>query len=216
MKILYYLSFFCLLTANCNTSTTNTDNKIIVQKKDNQDIDGLNNENDKISFLRYKIAKLHLDTIQNGFDSIQLRIWILGGLFGNVDLYILKNVKSKWTAQNYKLFLDSNIVNGKDQNKYTNGSEPFQIVKHRLLKPIIPWSIFIDSLSKLQIMTLPDMDEITGMKINSTDAGSIVVEVATRQFYRNYHYSDPVEFAERYTEAKNINYIVSLILTTLK
>jgi hypothetical protein len=216
MRIYYYLYFFGLLTASCNTATTNTDNKNNNPAKHSQKFEDLNSYNDKISYLRYKITKLRLDTIQNGYDSFQVRIWILGGLFGNVDLYILKNARTKWTAQNYKLVRDSNIVNGKDQNKYTNGSEPFQIVKHRILKPIIPWRKLIDSLSKLQLMTLPDMNEISGMKINSTDAGSIVVEVATRQFYRNYHYSDAIDFAERYTETKNINEIVSLIQTTLK
>ena len=59
------------------------------------------------------------------------------------------------------------------------------------------------------------MDSIPKMKVEWTDADLIVVEVATRSFYRVYHYSDPWRFEKDFNEARNFMRIVSIIHTSL-
>src|SRR5437762_516793 len=86
-----------------------------------------------------KIA--NLDTLENGFDSLQIRIWYnYAKTRSGKKIFSIKRQNKNWTGTLYTDFTDS-------------------------IKNVIPksgWSSFMKKLFSDDIMTLPNMDEIKG------------------------------------------------------
>ena len=127
MKIPYLLFILSLLvTSSCET-TVKKDEHIdqSVQRKEHIE---------RFPFIKYKQQKLGLDSIQAGFDSIQIRLWNVQGLYGHIQLTILKNDGIKWSSSLFQINIDSNYSQGLDTKKYTSGNEPFYISTQKTLK----------------------------------------------------------------------------------
>jgi len=145
------------------------------------------------------VNRFSLDNLQNGFDSIQIRIWFDHSNYSFQKLIVLKRVKETWTADLY--IIEWNVYDYIGTLKITNQGT---------LSPRNGWNVFISKLFSLQITTLPNMDNIPGLWDDWLDGKSYSFEIATKTQYRFYSYHLPEHFQE-FWQAKNVLQILKLI-----
>lgn len=149
-----------------------------------------------------KAKQLKLDSLENGYDSLQIRIWYDYSLVTYRSLLIIKQTNSVWSAKGYTMSVDWNWE--KLTEKVTKKQE-------KTLNPKHGWDNFVKQLFALQITTLPNMKDIPGLKDGWTDGVTYNVEVATNKQYRFYGYHLPDKFQDKYWQAKNMVDILELI-----
>jgi hypothetical protein len=150
---------------------------------------------------------LKIDSLQDGFDSLQIRIWYDYALLSIGDLLIIKRSNAGWTAISYSL--------ERDLDK-PDSIRRLTVEKTDTLKPKNGWDSFLNRLFALQITTLPNMDSIPGLQDDWTDGVTYCVEIATKKQYRFYSYHLPDKFQDKYWQAKNMVDILKLIQTELQ
>jgi hypothetical protein len=145
--------------------------------------------------------KMGLSSLETGFRDLQIRI-LRGYTFtDSADLILLTKVNAKWSAQLYKLVF-----------QYDKNFDSIVAVNKRLVikEPKSGWQFFIDTLMKLDILTLPDFSTIPGYYLN-TDSDGPTIEVATVDEYRIYGYPNFESHVEKKIEAKKMYEILKLI-----
>lgn len=143
-----------------------------------------------------------LNSIENGFDSIELRLWYGYSIDDSSQLVVLKKGKNqKWISElcNFKYKYDerNNILT-------SIGKVCFDRT------PKSGWDHFTRKLFDLEITDLPDAGKLPGY-IDATDGGSIIIEVATSKLYRIYAYQLPSVNQEKFIQAKKMVDILRLI-----
>jgi hypothetical protein len=69
-----------------------------------KDIPLTNQTFDDYNYVNELANKLKLDNIDDaGFDSVQIRVWLLYSMAINKHLFIFKNIKTKWEGKIYHL-----------------------------------------------------------------------------------------------------------------
>jgi len=156
-------------------------------------------------------SSLKLSSLENGFDSIQIRIWY-GCPQCKEDMFvILKNEDKSWSAQISKLkitSLDSNCPDFRFCYSY------YYKNKTQLKKPRSGWKSFIDSLFNLKILSMEDQGWPPNFFPGHTDVGGMFVELATKNTYRQYKYIDPRTWKgsdPNYWKAENVIKIMRLL-----
>jgi len=147
-----------------------------------------------------RALQLKIDTLQSGFDSLQIRIWYDYALFDLRELLIIRCTNASWSAATYIMKVDWDSSSNA-QLKPTN---------IKIVTPKNGWDSFTAKLFALQIMSLPDMDNIPGLRNGWADGVSYNVEVATKKIYRYYSYHMPDKFADKYSQARNMTNILKL------
>jgi hypothetical protein len=145
-----------------------------------------------------------LDNISKGYDSLQLRLWIVNGLFSHRRLYVIKNSSGKWESHYYELSLDSNYANGNGTKEFLAGPEPFDLKVSKTVIPKLGWSRFIDSIRSLKIFELNDMSELKDAEVKWTHPTAYIIEIASKKYYRNYTLYDPHRFIDKLWQADNM------------
>lgn len=152
---------------------------------------------------------LHLENIEDGHDSLQIRLWYDYQLLQQRKLLVLEKVESKWKAYSYKLLIKE--VWDKENDGYLKyKGENIKIVERKEVYPKSGWINFTTDLFRLKIMTLPHMDQIPGLQDMWLDGVDYNVEVATKNTYRFYNYHLPEKFL-KYWQAKNMLSILKLV-----
>lgn len=152
--------------------------------------------------IKQKAAQLKLDSLEKGYDSLQIRIWYDYSFLENQQLVVIKRVSQKWNCELYTLKVDWN-----DSSRYDKIISKIVIEK----EPISGWDNFTKQLLDLKIMSLPDMRKVPGYnEIIGADGNSFNVEIATKDKYRFYGYWEPGNFSQ-YWQAKNMEDILRLI-----
>lgn len=149
-----------------------------------------------------KTMLLKIDTLQGGFDSLQIRIWYDYALLSIGDLLIIKRTNAAWTAISYSL------------NKVWDAPDSTSRLRGEKIDTLIPengWDSFLERLFALQITTLPNMDSIPGLQDDWADGVTYCVEVATKKQYRFYSYHLPDKFQDKYWQAKNMVDVLKLV-----
>lgn len=140
--------------------------------------------------IRQYEKKLNLDTIENGFDSLQIRIWYHYPKFRTPkNIFIMKRENNKWTTLLYSY--------DNDTLKALSSKTDMNSVVKQILEN--------------DILTLPNMADIKGLHDNWVDGESYTVEVSDKKHYRLYNYHMPEEFKKSYKEAKTMVIILELI-----
>jgi hypothetical protein len=147
------------------------------------------------------------------FDSLQICLWNIGGLYPSYELYTITKVNSIWKGLHYHMEPDSNYISGRGSNEFLKGPLPLKIRHAKSITPELGWTKFIDSLISLNIMTLPDMDDLPQMKIQGTDSPSIIIEVSRGRTYRFYRYFSLGQLADSFWQARKAAIIQSLFYT---
>lgn len=160
-----------------------------------------------------KVKQLGLDSLQNGSDSLQIRIWYDYSTDRTRKLFVINKTNSIWTASLYTMTVIDRI--GTDL-KELNSPEKIRLEKTENLQPKNGWDRFINKILSLQIISLPDMYSIPGMKVGMEDGVTYSIEVAMRHKYRFYSYSNPDEIKGKYWQAKNMVDIIDLLETELE
>ena len=144
---------------------------------------------------------LGLNTLENGFDSIQIRIWYGYAFIDTSQLVILKNNKKEWVAElvTFKYHTDNRIdsVNAIDKTSVKS-------------QPKSGWSNFINKLFSLKITELPDFSKVKNYQ-DMMDGDDVIVEISTVNSYRIFSYKEPRHFKERIPEAKSMEMILELV-----
>ncbi|MEI6950700.1 hypothetical protein V9K67_26195 [Paraflavisolibacter sp. H34] len=157
--------------------------------------------------MKRDIADLNLDTLEAGFDSLQIRIWCTYGNLIYHQLIILKKTQGKWSGHLLSF-------NGNDRSQYTGESRFFNS-RRRSLTPKSGWEKFTRKLFALQITTLPSITEIPNLKPEGTggdgENGIYAVEVATPHLYRFYRYEELAIYKDRFWQASNMEKILRLM-----
>ena len=154
----------------------------------------------------YEVAKekqrqLGLDSLENGFANLQIRIWYDFSLVTQRKLVIISNTQENWSAKVYDLKVDYDGIKETILTKYSYYKTPNS-----------GWANFSKKLLDLKILTLPDHFDIPGYaNSRATDGNTYNVEVATKNQYRYYGYWEPDLYKNKYWEAKNMAAILELL-----
>jgi hypothetical protein len=159
--------------------------------------------------INYYDSSLGFESLEKGFDSIQIRLWY-GGSFTGERIVILSNKNNKWASEISKISYSTNPeYKRKSFDNYWEQSIPLRNIEYRT--PKSGWNKFISQLLKLNILTLPQENNIKDFqKISTTDGDGVSVEVALKNVYRYYSYSNP-DMYPQYEEMKNVSHILNLI-----
>lgn len=184
---------------NLNSNTTPTFRKDIARSPDGR-------PDYYYQVVAAKAKQLRLDFLENGFDSLQIRIWYEWELLYERKLIVIKGTAGHWNASQY------------DYEQFSYNSDHIQ-VKDSILRPLklsSNWNEFINKLVDLKMFTLPTMDSIPGLDDSWLDGVTYIFEIATKSEYRFYRYHVPEEFADKFWQAKNVVAILSVIKEQLR
>ncbi len=148
-------------------------------------------------------SQLNLDSLELGFDSMQIRIWFSFAKHDSSQIFIIKNRNNKWSAESIilKYLWDDTLLQ-------TSLSDTITKVSYHNVN----WTRFLNELFQLKITSLPDMDKINGYKdIGGIDGSGCCVEIATKSSYRFYGYWFPGRFKDQYWQADNMIKIIELL-----
>ncbi|NNV54748.1 hypothetical protein [Limnovirga soli] len=152
-----------------------------------------------ITFIR---DSLKLDTLEKGFDSLQIRIWLGYSFTSRQQLIILKNSKGNWKSYYYEFNPYYFYREKEDSLLYFEKS----IIEK---KPKVSWNDFMNRLYGNQILTLPQYKKIKNYEIPN-DPNYISIEISTETYYRLYQYASPI-FGSKVPEAKYVENIINII-----
>ncbi len=122
--------------------------------------------------------KLNLVALENGFDSIYIRIWFdcLGGQGNKIVTFQYSNSKWKINLYSYNIVSKQGII-----------LDVVHLRKERL-SPVSEWSSLVKNMFENQVPDLPDYSTYGSDYTIPTDATGVTVEVATFTQYRVYSY----------------------------
>jgi len=146
-----------------------------------------------------KEKQLGLDSLESGFDNLQIRIWYDLSLVRERRLVIIKNTDTNWTATTYDLQVD-----------WDGKTETILSKKVKNVTPKSGWANFSKKLLDLNILTLPNQDDIANYG-GGFDGTTYNVEIATKNQYRFYGYWQPEVFQDKFWQAKNMANILKLL-----
>jgi hypothetical protein len=122
---------------------------------------------------------LKLKPLVNGFDSLQIRIWIECGTRVS-SLIVLERERHQWNA----VFYSFNIYYDEEFN--------FEIrnLNSESKTPKSGWESFSENLIKTGIIDLPDHIKFSPKYNLPNDADRVLVEIGTSKTYRLYEYPE--------------------------
>jgi hypothetical protein len=153
---------------------------------------------------------LGLDDLENGYDSLQIRMWFTYPLKDSEQVLTIKRNNDHWYG-NFCLASYGLTPMGDSISRYTI----------HFFKPILrrDWSAIVDTLIKFNIMTLQDERQVINLdSINShpkTTSGSVIIEIADQHKYKLYFYPMPVDYKEQLKEAADVCHMVEFLSARL-
>lgn len=200
LQIFLLLSFLSICGCSHNEASNNA--KIIQQLNSGRKFKIEMPERSRIDYLRREEKALGLDSLNNGFDSVQIRFWY-GCALGDEKLLVFSNKNGEWVGElSHKEYLLS-----KTSQRYDSIIRTIDYVS-----PLSGWERFLGKLFSLHLLTLPDIESIEGFKEESiADGCGVSVEIATKNFYRIYDYHNPDSYEDKYWQAREIMYILYLV-----
>lgn len=150
-----------------------------------------------------KQKQLGLDSLENGFDHLQIRLWYDFALVRERRLVVITAKDTNWTATVYYLQVD-----------WDGSTETISSKKIKQVTPKSGWAAFSTKLLDLKIGTLPDQYDVKGYG-GGLDGRTYNVEVATKYQYRFYGYWEPEQYQAKFWQAKNMAAILKLFETEL-
>lgn len=146
--------------------------------------------------IKQRKSQLKLDSIEAGYDSLQIRVWSEQSRAYIKHLIIISKKDRKWRCLFYTMKVDWNDK---------NDSETVLTHSVREIIPSMGWSKFTDRLLTLGITKLPN-GPAGGM-----DGEDYCVEIATRDEYRFYKYWSPETTESKFWGSKNMVEIMRLL-----
>lgn len=149
--------------------------------------------------VKAKQKQLGLDSLENGFDNLQIRVWYDFSLVRERKLVVITNKDAIWTATVYNLQVD-----------WDGQTETILSKKVKQVTPKSGWANFSRKLLDLEVLTLPHQNDVKGYS-GGFDGRTYNVEVATKNQYRFYGYWEPQEYRNKFWQAKKMAAILNLL-----
>lgn len=200
-KSLLVFLFFILQLLNCSPKNRNSQ-KVRELNTSDTFLNYMPKDN-HIRSIRYYEKQLKLDSLNNGFDSVQIRVRYGAGLAGNDRMVILTNSNGSWTGTVLEI-----------EHNYSATTGQFESLSsiNTLVNPISGWENFINKLFEQNVLTLPDCSALPSFNnYTFADPDAVDVQIATKNTYRFYCYLNPYNFSDEYRDAKNILVILRTI-----
>ena len=200
MRKLFITSIFCCLIcfSSCNNNPKAISKESPKTQKFIRDIPKYKNGVLLNFYFKEDIHKANLKNIENGFDSICIRLWYMYA-FGPWQIVEIKKNSKEWTGE---FILLTEALNKNDSSWAIQKSNSFKM-------PRSGWDEFMNELFSKGVTTLPTDFLITGYQFN-TDGDVFAVEVATKNYYRIYNYGS-LKFNLNLREARTMADIILLI-----
>lgn len=139
--------------------------------------------NIEIDFSRKQSELLNLPIIFKGVDSFELRIWSFG-FWTRTDLFVLRYTQNKWIASNYIYYDTENIIDSLHLITRQVANDSALRIQH--------------FLSQDSILRVPSQIAIPNFIDNTADGETYYIEVATKEFYKQWCYHNPQYFDDPY------------------
>lgn len=152
-------------------------------------------------YFKKQTSEIGLSSIENGYNGLQIRIWLNHWLAINRHLIILKYMDSVWSGEVVTL---TYAYNDSLQEHYIAKKE------FKNITPKNGWDRFIELLAKQKILDLPNMNRLPGYDAGD-DGIDYVFEIAAPNKYRMYHYWEPSSFKDKFWQAENVLNIGNLL-----
>lgn len=146
--------------------------------------------------IKQDASALKLDFIENGFDFVQIRVWLGHSLAVKRNVVVLKQTSGKWLGQIITYSYGHDDINGKEfiSNKEVEDVDPKS-----------GWANFIKVLMDLQILTLPNGQDLKDYNsCGGADGIDYFFEMATPKKYRFFYYCNPDENSNQFWQVKNV------------
>ena len=152
------------------------------------------------------LESLGLEPIKKGYDSLQVRLWRYIPSTDTGYLLILKQGNEVNYAHLYSF-----IYNFSDDSSSLASTNQKVVPLH----PNLDWSIFIDSMFKLGLLTIPDFRGEGNYDLNM-DADEVTLEVATKNYYKKIVIPQPEKNITKTIGAKKLMDIIFFLESELK
>jgi hypothetical protein len=153
--------------------------------------------------LQLSADSFHLPRLENGFDSLQIRISLSYIKNDTFQVITIRNHAHKWETQLNEAILTSDP---RTDSLCYNERKQWQ------LHPDENWTLLIDSIFQLGLMTLPDRTKVMSVNELPLDgANNATFEIATKDLYRIYSYEAPSSFQTEYKEAASVAAILAML-----
>ena len=130
-------------------------------------------------YLQINGWQLGIENIENGYNDLQIRVWLGHSMAIYRQLVILKLKHNRWSAQ---------IVYFKEKEIVTHVTSPYEVIKEIKVRHAIPksgWTNFINHLDSLRVFSLLLEQDIYEMKgCSGKDGMTYYFEIATPKRYR--------------------------------
>lgn len=204
MKVLFIFFYLLMCVLFINNSCTQYKKADYSEKSDKLRIIKIIPKNKNGGeYYPYKLVqretkRIGLNFLDKGYDSIFIRLWYV--MTPKLQVIDLKKSDGIWKAESHNMQLD--LIN--DTIQIVN-------VKSNPAFPKSGWESFTTKLFSKNILNLPDDSEKKDYNLNSaTDASFVIVEIATKNKYKIYSYTEPfvhLEFPEAKLMANIMNFI---------
>jgi hypothetical protein len=158
------------------------------------DIPKTDSRNGELNFSYHFLAEdaglTGLDSLEYGYDSLQIRVWLGHSFAFTHHLVTISCTNSKWQAQLISI-TTANVPPWKKSRQY------------KAVKPKSGWTDFVKSLNGFNIVNLPHGDYDSVCFRCGADGIGYSFEIATTSTYRFYEYCNP-ETAHGCPEAATI------------
>jgi hypothetical protein len=153
-------------------------------------------------FKRRVEGLLNLENIENGVDSLEIRIWYSYSFIDTAQLIILKKKpKHEWECFLYTF-----------SYKYKPENDSIVSLNYWGQKavPKSGWRNLILALQENNIFELPDETKLKNY-MHSTDEVGVTVEISDSKQYRIYGYASPTAHKKEFNEARRMSQIILLL-----
>ena len=166
-----------------------------------REISRIDRREDVIRYRNLRNCALGLESIEQGYDGLQIRIWADHGIKNNDTtemLLIRSNRKGDFSAVSYRFA-------GSDPGEFMNVSGRFIS-----LAPKSGWVSFLKRPFFRRLFTIPDGNSLENYSLNTNPFG-YQVEVAFHNNYRLYDYYDISDNIHTIPEAKEFVGILKML-----
>jgi hypothetical protein len=154
--------------------------------------------------VRRDTEQMGLDSLEKGYDSLQIRIWLGHDMAVKKNLVVLKYSHAQWCGELWTF-------------TYAYKSQTFEeYLATKSVKIVTPksgWDMLSKHLLELQIVTLPDDDSLPGYNGCGEDGIPYYFEIATAKEYRFYKYCNIEDNIAKFKEARYVGKIADLLET---
>ncbi|OSZ79996.1 hypothetical protein CAP36_01655 [Chitinophagaceae bacterium IBVUCB2] len=160
--------------------------------------------------MKFRTNQLGFVPLYKGFDSIQIRIWSSVAGIGD-RVVVLENAKTEWRVEISEIqYSPNHSLKKTDKPEYWEWYLPSREITNKISGNQV--NELISKLFALNIMHLPDENEISGYEVTDASHDDVIfVEIATKNLYRAYRYTNPEIGFSKHLEVRSIVEILKLI-----